>query len=63
MKFRVDIGETYESGRVVEVTARTPEDAYKVASTECRGEEFVQQIFDKQFHCYYDWMNGFAIYK
>lgn len=63
MKFLVDVGESYESGRVVEVEATDANQAYGIVSRVCYGYEFIQQIFDMDGHCYYDFMNGFALYE
>ena len=66
MKYSVDIGETYEYGRVVIVQATDARSAFNQAIRLCHGVEEIQQIFkgvrgEKNFsgRCLYDYLNGF----
>ena len=60
MKFKADIGESYDSGIVIFVEAPDAQTAHKLALKQCKENEDVIQIFDEQNKCYFDYENGFA---
>ena len=70
MKYYVDIMRDDESGgRVVEVEARNPSDAYCKAKEdylEAKKEfikHFIYQIKDRNQKVVYDYLNGYEIYR
>jgi hypothetical protein len=67
-EYSIDIG-SWERGRVHRLYARSPEQAYDVASRMCiipsSNDEIVQihEIVNGRKKCVYDCMNGFEFYQ